>query len=86
MLERAGLLERFERIFGVEEVSAYKPDARPYGHVLAELELEAADATLIAAYAWDVVGARAAALRAIWVARLERRWPFPLPATEGPLP
>lgn len=83
MLERAGLLERFERIFGVEEVGAYKPDARPYRHVLDEMELEASDAKLIAAHAWDVVGARAAGLRAIWVARLERRWPLPLPASEG---
>ncbi len=83
MLERAGLLQRFERIFSVEEVGAYKPDARTYRHVLAELELQAGDATLIAAHAWDVVGARAAELRAIWVARIERHWPFPLPPSEG---
>jgi FMN phosphatase YigB (HAD superfamily) len=33
---------------------------------------------LIAAHAWDVLGAQAAGMQAIWVARLERRWPLPL--------
>lgn len=31
----------------------------------------------MAAHGWDVLGARAAGLSAIWVDRLERRWPFP---------
>jgi 2-haloacid dehalogenase len=38
LLERAGLLDRFERIFSVEQVGAYKPDARPYRRVLDQLE------------------------------------------------
>ena len=33
--------------------------------------------TLIAAHAWDVVGAKQAGLDAVWVDRLEREWPFP---------
>jgi 2-haloacid dehalogenase len=83
MLERAGLLDRFERVFGAEEVRAYKPDPRPYRHVLEQLGLAAAEATMVAAHAWDVVGAQAAGLDAIWIRRLERRWPFPLPEPEG---
>jgi 2-haloacid dehalogenase len=83
LLERAGLLDRFEHIFSVEEVGAYKPDARPYRHVLDQLEINAADATMVAAHAWDVIGARAAGLRAIWIRRLERRWPFPIPNRTG---
>jgi 2-haloacid dehalogenase len=46
--------------------------------VLDELEIAARDATLIAAHAWDVRGARAAGLDAIWIDRLERRWPLPV--------
>jgi 2-haloacid dehalogenase len=57
---------------------AYKPDRRPYEHVLAQLAVEGSQATLIAAHAWDVVGSRAAGLGAIWVDRLERRWPLPV--------
>jgi hypothetical protein len=33
---------------------------------------------LIAAHAWDIVGAATAGLDAIWVDRLERRWPLPV--------
>jgi hypothetical protein len=39
----------------------------------------AAVVTLIAAHGWDVAGARAAGLGAVWVSRLERRWPLPPP-------
>src|ERR671935_3078693 len=78
ILEQAKLRDRFERVFSVAEVGAYKPDRRPYEHVLDELGVAANEATLIAAHAWDVVGARAAGLDAIWIDRLERRWPLPV--------
>ena len=35
------------------------------------------EATLVAAHAWDVVGGARAGLRAVWVNRDERGWPFP---------
>jgi 2-haloacid dehalogenase len=82
LLERAGVLEHVERVFSVKEVRAYKPDPRTYRHVLDRLQVAAGDATLIAAHAWDVVGAQAVGMQAIWVARLERRWPLPLPQAE----
>jgi FMN phosphatase YigB (HAD superfamily) len=33
--------------------------------------------TLVAAHGWDVLGARAAGLDAVWVDRVEHVWPFP---------
>jgi 2-haloacid dehalogenase len=73
LLKNAGLEDLVERVFGVDEVKAYKPDPRPYRLVLDEL----GEATLVAAHAWDVVGAARAGLRAVWVDREERTWPFP---------
>lgn len=73
LLERAGLDGYVERVFGVDEVKAYKPDARAYRLVLDEL----GEATLVAAHAWDAVGAARAGMRAVWVDRDERLWPFP---------
>jgi 2-haloacid dehalogenase len=72
LVERAGL--PIETIVSCEEVRAYKPGAPPY-----ELARErlGEDAVLVAAHAWDVAGARAAGLRAIWVDRAEQRWPLP---------
>jgi 2-haloacid dehalogenase len=79
LLERAGLVERVAAVLTVEEVEAYKPAAAPYRYAADRLGVAPQELTLIAAHAWDVVGARAAGLEAVWVERLERRWPFPLP-------
>jgi 2-haloacid dehalogenase len=59
-------------VLSVEEVRAYKPDARVYR---AALERFGADATLVAAHGWDVAGARAAGMRAVFVGE---EWPLPL--------
>jgi 2-haloacid dehalogenase len=79
LLERAGLADRVDAVITVDEVEAYKPAAVPYRHAAERLEAEPRELTLIAAHAWDVVGARAAGLATVWIDRLERRWPFPLP-------
>lgn len=79
LLERAQLADRVEVVVSVDEVEAYKPAAAPYRHAAARVGAEPAELTLIAAHGWDVVGARAAGLGAVWVDRLERRWPLPLP-------
>jgi len=73
LLKNAGLDGLVERVFGVDEVQAYKPDPRPYRLVLEEL----GEATLVAAHAWDVVGAVRAGMSGVWVNRDERVWPFP---------
>jgi 2-haloacid dehalogenase len=77
LLESAGLRQRVQRVFTVDEVEAYKPHREPYLYAARTLGLPPASLALIAAHGWDVVGARAAGLAAIWVDRLERRWPFP---------
>jgi 2-haloacid dehalogenase len=70
LLERSGLAGLVTEIRSVEEVERYKPHPAVY-------ELLPEDATLVAAHAWDVLGARAAGRRAVWVDRREQRWPFP---------
>jgi 2-haloacid dehalogenase len=74
LVERAGFVELVDRVFGVDEVRAYKPDPRPYRYVLDEL---GGDALLVATHAWDCLGAVHAGMRAVWVNRSERAWPFP---------
>jgi 2-haloacid dehalogenase len=70
LLDRSRL---FAEVHTVEEVRAYKPHPDVY-RILPER------ATLVAAHAWDVVGARAAGYRAVWVDREERDWPLPVGA------
>ena len=60
-LERAGLLHRFERVAGVDEAGAYKPDRRAYALVPSDWH--------VAAHWWDVLGAAHAGRRTVYVAR-----------------
>jgi 2-haloacid dehalogenase len=78
LLERSGLDRFVGRIATTADVEAYKPDARPYHHALAQLDVRPAEATMVAAHAWDVVGARAVGMETVWISRLERRWPLPV--------
>lgn len=77
LLARAGFADAVELVIAVDEVRAYKPHAAPYRHAASRLGLPIDRITLVAAHGWDVVGARAAGMGAVWVERLERRWPFP---------
>ena len=74
LLERGGLRGYVEQVLSCDDVEAFKPHRAPY-----ELALRTVggDATMVAAHAWDIVGARAAGLEAVWVDRQEREWPFP---------
>lgn len=77
LLDDAGLLDRVAEIVSVEEVELYKPHPAVYKHAAERLGVEPKGVTLIAAHAWDVLGAKQAGLDAVWVDRLEREWPFP---------
>lgn len=73
LVEQAGFGDLVERVFGVDEVKAYKPGPRPYRLVL---DTVGEDVLLVATHAWDVAGAAAAGMRAVWVDRVERSWPL----------
>lgn len=77
LLERAKLADRVELVIAVDEVRSYKPHAAPYHHAASRLGLPLDRVALVAAHGWDVVGATSAGMAAVWVDRLERRWPFP---------
>jgi 2-haloacid dehalogenase len=75
LLERTGLADLVVEVHTVEEVRHYKPHPDVY-------RLLPDDATLVAAHAWDVAGARAAGYRAVWVDRNEGAWILPVPEAE----
>jgi 2-haloacid dehalogenase len=64
-LEKAGVIELFERRFSVDEtVRRHKPAPEAYESVASELEVEPEDICLIACHVWDTLGARAAGWQA----------------------
>lgn len=73
LLGRAGL--PVEHVVSVDEVRAFKPAAAPYARAVEHFP--GLTPVLVAAHAWDVLGAASAGLRSVWVSRLEQVWPFP---------
>jgi 2-haloacid dehalogenase len=68
-LKNAGLTEFFERSFSVDTVRRFKPAPEPYRFVAKELAVDASTLRMVAAHAWDVVGAMQAGWAAAFVAR-----------------
>ena len=70
-LEKAGIIELFERRFSVDEsVRRHKPAPEAYHFVAAELDQDPADICLIACHVWDTIGALAAGWQAALILRV----------------
>ena len=59
-LDQAGLAKHFEHMFSVDTVRKFKPAHDVYQMVADALDVELADMCLVAAHAWDTLGAQAA--------------------------
>ena len=68
-LKNAGIGEYFERSFSVDAVRKFKPAAEVYRLVATELQVAPPQLRLVAAHAWDVLGAMRAGCAAAFVAR-----------------
>jgi 2-haloacid dehalogenase len=68
-LANAGVEMFFERLFSVDAVRRFKPAAEVYQLVATELGMQPSQLRLVAAHAWDVLGAMRAGYAAAFVAR-----------------
>jgi len=68
-LKNAGIGDYFERSFSVDAVRKFKPAAAVYHLVATELQVAPSQLRLVAAHAWDVLGAMRAGCTAAFVAR-----------------
>lgn len=85
-LKNAGLSEFFERSFSVDAVRRFKPAAEAYRSVADALGLPTERLRLVAAHAWDIVGALRAGCAAAFVGRQGKvLYPLgPQPDVTGP--
>lgn len=68
-LTNAKMIQLFEERLSIEDIKIYKPNVKSYEWALKKMNIEAKDAVLVAAHGWDVAGAKAAGMKAIFVAR-----------------
>ena len=59
-VDQAGLAKHFEQMFSVDAVKKFKPAREVYQMVADALNVELEDMCLVAAHAWDTLGAQAA--------------------------
>lgn len=69
VLQHAGLLAQLDGVVSVDEVGSFKPDPTVYRHFLQRAGAAPAEAWLISGNPFDVIGALAAGMRAVWVRR-----------------
>lgn len=74
LLERANLAPLVERTISVDEVRHWKPRREVYLHAARVCGVPPERAALVAAHAWDILGAREAGLLTAWVSRKEKRF------------
>jgi 2-haloacid dehalogenase len=68
-LENAGLSGYFERQFSVDARRTYKPAPDVYQYVCRELQIAPSECMMVAAHAWDTIGAQSAGMRGALITR-----------------
>ncbi len=69
ILSAAQLASYFSQIISVDELRTFKPSPAVYAYLTRSVAADAKSVWLISSNAWDVIGAKSAGLRAVWVQR-----------------
>ena len=69
LLTHSGLLPHLDGIISVDELATFKPDPRVYAYLADRLQRNKSDTWLVSSNAFDVIGAKAAGLKAAWIRR-----------------
>jgi 2-haloacid dehalogenase len=83
LLDRAGLLDRFDAVLSADRILVTKP--HPDAYALARAE-SGRECWMITAHGWDIVGAKRAGMRTVWLSKRERRWLEALPRPDLEVP
>jgi 2-haloacid dehalogenase len=69
LLANADVLPYLEDVVSVDDLRTFKPDPAVYDYLARRAGRAPAETWLVSSNAWDVIGAKAAGLRAAWVKR-----------------
>ena len=69
LLANAGVLPLLEDVVSVDDLRTFKPDPAVYEYLARRTGRAPTETWLVSSNAWDVIGAKAAGLRAAWVKR-----------------
>ncbi|MGA9520574.1 MAG: HAD family hydrolase [Myxococcaceae bacterium] len=83
LLDRAGVLERFDEVLSADRLQTSKPHPDVYAMAHAEPGREC---WMISAQGWDIAGARRAGMRTVWLSKREKCWLEALPRPDLEVP
>jgi 2-haloacid dehalogenase len=63
------MLHLFDDIVSVDEIRTFKPDPAVYHHLVARGGASIENTWVVSSNPWDVIGAKSAGIRAVWVKR-----------------
>ncbi len=69
LLMNAGVLPLLDDVVSVDDLRTFKPDPEVYAYLARRVQRPPSETWLVSGNAWDVIGAKAAGLRAVWVRR-----------------
>jgi 2-haloacid dehalogenase len=69
LLERAGVLARFNAIVSVDPIRTFKPNPAVYEHLATQVRAKKEMVCMVSSNPFDVIGAKACGLRTAWVQR-----------------
>lgn len=69
LLDHAGILAHLDAVISVDDLRTFKPDPAVYVYLARRVNRPAAETWLVSGNAFDVIGAKAAGLKAAWVTR-----------------
>jgi 2-haloacid dehalogenase len=69
LLDHGGILAELDGVISVDDLHTYKPDPAVYAYLARRLDRAPGDTWLVSGNPFDVIGARAAGLKAAWLRR-----------------
>jgi len=69
LLDRACVLPHLEDVISVDDLKTFKPDPQVYLYLAGRLRREPEETWLVSSNPFDVLGAKSAGLRAVWISR-----------------
>lgn len=69
LMEKSGILPQLHQVISVDDISSFKPNPKVYEYLVSKTKSNINDCWMVSSNPWDVIGAKAAGLKAIWVKR-----------------
>lgn len=69
LLDKSGILPHLHNVISVDDVQTYKPSPLVYQHLLQKTQSSEEDCWMVSSNPWDVIGGKAAGLKAAWIQR-----------------